>query len=217
MNYAALEAKVRAAQLDIFGAFHPAEGDGLPSSIKTLVLLGPGEPGFWPHLLDTPEWADGQPDAVDRWSRRVIGTLACDLGGKAYFPFSGPPWHPFIAWARRSGRAWESPVTLLVNDRAGLMVSYRGALGLGERLALPQPGPRPCDTCDTRPCLSACPVTALTTIGYDIPACKGYLSTEVGKESCMAKGCAVRRACPISETYGRLEAQSAYHMSHFAR
>ena len=217
MTYTALESRARAAHLEIFGAFHPAEGDGLPDAIKTLILLGPREPGFWAHMTASPEWRDDASDAVDRWSRRVIGTMACELGGKAYFPFAGPPWHPFIAWARRSGRAWESPVTLLVHDHAGLMVSYRGAIGLRERLDLPPPGQRPCDTCETRPCLLACPVTALTTIGYDIPACKGYLSTQVGKESCMAKGCAVRRACPISEDYGRLEAQSAYHMSHFAR
>lgn len=217
MTYAALETRARAAHLEIFGAFHPTEGDGLPDAIKTLILLGPREPGFWAHMTASPEWCDDASDAVDRWSRRVIGAMACDLGGKAYFPFAGPPWHPFIAWARRSGRAWESPVTLLVHDQAGLMVSYRGAIGLRDRLDLPSPGQRPCDTCEIRPCLSACPVTALTTIGYDIPACKGYLSTQVGKESCMVKGCAVRLACPISENYGRLEAQSAYHMSHFAR
>jgi epoxyqueuosine reductase len=59
------------------------------------------------------------PDPIDRWSRRVIGHMACDLGAKALFPFGGPPWHPFIAWAKRSGRAWESPVGFLVHDRAG--------------------------------------------------------------------------------------------------
>jgi epoxyqueuosine reductase len=53
--------------------------------------------------------------------------MACDLGAKALFPFGGPPWHPFIAWAKRSGRAWESPVGFLVHDQAGLMVSYRAA------------------------------------------------------------------------------------------
>jgi hypothetical protein len=63
--------------------------------------------------------------------------MACDLGAKALFPFTGPPWHPFIAWARRSGRAWESPVGFLVHDRAGLMVSYRGALALSHRIDLP--------------------------------------------------------------------------------
>ena len=30
----------------------------------------------------------------------MIGRLACAIGAKALFPFGGPPWHPFYAWAR---------------------------------------------------------------------------------------------------------------------
>ena len=78
-----------------------------------------------------------RPDPVDRWSRRVIGRLACDLGAKALFPFGGPPYHPFYQWALRTGRAWESPVRLLVHDTQGLMVSFRGALALREAMAVP--------------------------------------------------------------------------------
>ena len=214
MSLGGVQSAVDANHLDIFGAFHPARDDGLPDGIRTLVLLGPREPGFWQHVTQKPEFNDGAPDALDRWSRRVIGMAACALGGKAYFPFGGPPWRPFIAWARRSGRAWESEVGLLVHDTAGLMVSYRGAIGLRERLELPEAGSRPCDSCDGKPCLAACPTFALTSQGYDIPACKAYLGTENGGD-CLAGGCQVRRACPLSETYGRLPEQSAYHMSHF--
>ncbi|MEM0949817.1 MAG: ferredoxin [Pseudomonadota bacterium] len=202
--------------LDVFGALHPCSDDGLPSDIQTLVLLGPSEPGFWDHITSQPEFADGAPDAIDRWSRRVIGGLACDLGGKAYFPFTGPPWRPFIDWAKRSGRAWASEVGILVHDTAGLMVSYRGALGLRDRLALPKPGLRPCESCSAKPCLSACPAVALTSDGYDVAACRDYLATPEGSD-CLDSGCRVRRACPVSQSYGRRPEQSSYHMRHFAR
>ncbi len=205
------------AHLDILGGFHPAPEDGVPDGIETLLLLGPREPGFWDMMTAAPEFSDGSPDAIDRWSRRVIGNMACDLGCKAYFPFAGPPWHPFIRWAHRSGHAWASEVGILVHDRAGLMVSYRGALGLREQVALPPPGQRPCDTCTDKPCLTACPVNALKPEGYDIPACKSHLDTEQGQTTCMAAGCLVRRACPVSQGYGRTPAQSAYHMSYFHR
>jgi hypothetical protein len=139
-------------RLEVFGAFHPGPGDGAPAGTQTLLLLGPSEPGFWDHVTATPEFTDGRPDPLDRWSRRVIGHLACDLGAKALFPFAGPPWPPFIAWARRSGRAWASPVGFLVHDRAGLMVSYRGALALKRRIDLPAPPEAsPCEGC-ARPC-----------------------------------------------------------------
>ncbi len=202
-----------AHRLMVMGAFHPGQDDDLPPDIATLVMFGPAEPGFWAHLTAQQEW-DGAPDPLDRWSRRVIGGMACDLGGKAYFPFGGPPWKPFIAWAKRTGRAWASPVTILVHDAAGLMVSYRGAIGLRERLDLPEPGPQPCATCAGQPCLTACPVGALSGAGYDVPACHGYLDTPPGRD-CMAAGCAVRRACPVSQSYGRVAGQSAYHMGLF--
>ena len=205
--------RAAADRLMVMGAFHPGPEDGLAEDIRTLVMLGPAEPGYWAHVTAQPEW-DGGPDPVDRWSRRVIGGIACDLGGKAYFPFGGPPWKPFIAWAKRTGRAWASPVTILVHDKAGLMVSYRGALGVRERLDLPASGPRPCETCEGRPCLTACPVGALSGSGYDVPACHAFLDTAPGRD-CLTQGCAVRRACPVSQAYGRVPQQSAYHMGLF--
>lgn len=201
--------------LSVFGAFHTTDADGAPPGCKTLVLLGPREPGFWTHVRDTPEFADSAPDPLDRWSRRVIGGLARDIGAHALFPFGGPPYAPFIAWAKRSGRAWNSPVSLLVHDRAGLMLSYRGALGFDTALELP-PGPpasSPCTDCP-QPCRTACPVNALDGTGYDTGACHGYLDTPAGND-CLNMGCQVRRACPVSQRYGRDPAQSAYHMRHF--
>lgn len=213
MNDAAvsLEEIDRAAaphHLAVFGAFHPETGG-------TLVLFGPAEPGFWRHLTAQPEWQDGAPDPVDRWSTRVMNGLARDLGAEARFPFGGPPWHPFVAWALASGRAWTSPVHLLVHDGAGLMVSYRGALVFDARLDLPPPPAQShCDRCAGQPCLTACPVGALGGGGYDVAACHAYLDRQEGAD-CRTRGCSVRRACPVSQSYGRLEAQSAHHMGEF--
>jgi hypothetical protein len=215
-DHDALQARLRAEGLDIFGGVHPAPDEPhLPGGTATLLLLGPHEPGFWARLTASAEWQDGRPDPVDRWSRRVIGRIACDLGAKALFPFAGPPWLPFQSWAERTGRAWPSPVRLLVHDIAGLMVSYRGALALKQRLALPPPpAAAPCDTCAGKPCLAACPPRALTGAGYDVPACHAFLDTAPGA-GCLTLGCAVRRACPVSARYGRLPEQSAYHMRRF--
>lgn len=201
--------------LSVFGAFHPGPGDGLEDSVGTLVLLGPREPGFWRHLTASPEWQDGGPDPVDRWSERTVSGLAQAFGATAHFPFGGPPYRPFYRWATRSGRAFASPVTLLVHDVAGLMVSYRGALALTERLELAAiSGTPPCATCKRQPCLGACPVGALGAAGYDLAKCHAFLDTPEGTD-CLSRGCAVRRACPVSRSYGRLEEQSSYHMGLF--
>lgn len=210
---AEIDARLEAHHLEVLGGFHPGPGDGAPEGCRTLLMLGPREPGFWDHVTAEPEFADGKPDPLDRWSRRVIGRLACDLGAKALFPFGGPPWRPFIGWAQKTGRAQVSPVTLLVHDRAGLMVSYRGALALREHIDLPPAPPAPCAGC-ARACETACPVGALGATGYDVAACHAFLDTEEGRD-CLDRGCRVRRACPVSERYGRRPEQSAFHMRSF--
>jgi hypothetical protein len=218
LDLPALDTRLAAQGLSVFGGFHPDPGaPQVPAGTATLLLIGPQEPGFWAHLTAQPEWSDGRPDPLDRWSRRVVGRIACDLGAKALFPFAGPPWLPFYDWALATGRAWPSPLRLLVHDRAGLMVSYRGALALKDRIDLPTPpAAPPCADCAGQPCRVACPAGALTPAGYDVPACHGFLDTAPGAD-CLGAGCRVRRACPVSETYGRLPQQSAYHMRLFHR
>lgn len=209
-----IEATAHSMQLSVFGAFHPGPEDAAPDGTRTIVMLGPREPGFWRAFTASPEYQDSQSDPLDRWSTRVVTQLADDLGATALFPFGGPPYQPFIRWAQATARAHLSPVGLLVHDRAGLMVSYRGALGFAEALDLPPTQPAsPCLTCETQPCQTACPVDAFAGEGYDVQACKTDLDRP--GNDCMARGCAVRRACPVSQSYGRTEAQSAFHMEAF--
>jgi len=205
-------ALAEAEGLAVLGGLHPGPGDGAPPGTGTLVLLGPDGAGFWDRFRASAEYRDAAPEPLNRWSERVIGGLAAGLGAEARFPFGGPPWQPFTAWARRSGEAWDSPVGLLVHARLGLFVSYRGALAFRERLDLPPGGRRPCDAC-ARPCLDACPVGALGGAGYDLAACHGFLDTGAGRD-CLGRGCAVRRACPVGRGL-RPEAQSAFHMAAF--
>ena len=209
-----LEAEARTRHLTILGGFHPTDDDTLPVPCKTLLLLGPNEPAFWPAFTTSDEYQDDGPDPVDRWSTRVIGDWAKTLDAAALFPFGGEPFLPFFTWAIRTGRIHASPVNFLVHDQAGLFVSFRGALALDIYVDLAPAPPSPCTTCTAQPCRTACPVAALTPAGYDVAACKGYLDTPAGQD-CLSSGCAVRRACPVSRTFGRLPEQSAYHMHHF--
>lgn len=209
MNLQEVENAAESRQLSVLGT---VDRD-LPRGIGTLVLLGPREPGFWARFTESPEYGDGRPDPLDRWSDRVITGMAEEFGAKSFFPFGGPPYQPFIEWAKASGRAHVSPIGLLVHDVAGLMVSYRGALGFAERLTCPEPPPNPCLSCRSQPCLRACPVDALQPGHYDVARCKADLDRP--GNDCMVRGCAVRRACPVSGFYGRSEDQSAFHMRAF--
>lgn len=216
MNLAAVRDALQPHFLTVMGGFPAGADEALPPGTRSLLLVGPQEPGFWPHVRATAEFNDGNADPLDRWSARVLATVAENLGGTALFPFGGPPWHPFIAWAKRSGRAWSSPVGLLVHDEAGLFVSYRGALALPQRVTLPPAPPCQCDSCTAQPCRTACPVAALTPQGYDVAACRAFVTSPEGRD-CMTKGCRVRRSCPINAQYERLPEQSAFHMRAFTR
>lgn len=213
MNYAALQATVEAHHLTIVGAFHPSEGDGAPDGTGTLVLLAPHEPAFWPHFTTSPEYLDGAPDPMNRWSSRILNAIAGDIDATPLFPFGGPPWLPFIAWAKKSGSIHASPVSLLVHNDQGLMISFRGALALREQIALTPPRLTPCLLC-AAPCEDACPVNALSEDGYDVAACHAFLDTEDGAD-CMQNGCKARRACPVSQDFDRNPVQSAFHMQSF--
>lgn len=212
MTLADIETAARAAGLFVSGACATLPEDGVDA--QGVALLSPDEPRFWDIFTASPEGRDGARDPVDCWSRRVIGGIAADLGLRAAFPFGGPPWMPFPRWARRTGRCHESPVKIMVHDVAGLFISFRGALLLPFAPA-PDPRPSPCDTCVDKPCLTACPVGALTAKGYDVPACHAYLDTLQPATDCLA-GCLVRRACPVGQGR-RPEAQSVHHMRYFHR
>lgn len=203
MTYDDLTSAAALVHLTPLGGFHE---DG-----KTTILLGPREPDFWNRVTLHPEFRGDDP--LDNWSRVTITKLADDLGAAPFFPFGGPPFHPFISWALQSGEAWQSPVGLIVHKDAGLMASYRGALQFGEQIELPAPSTSPCDTCETKPCLTRCPVDAFANGGYDVPACQSHIAND---PICRV-GCQVRLSCPVSQRFGRDPRQTAFHMKAFVQ
>lgn len=211
-----VETAARAAGLEIYGALHPARTPVKQLTSGTLVLLGTAG-GFWEAFQTSPECQDGARDPVDRWSLRVIGDLAGGLGAEPYFPFTGPPYSPFIDWALGSGRAFTSPSQMLVHDQVGMLISLRGALHFTWEFDIPLPplAASPCETCTAKPCLSACPAGAMVDGGpYGLAACHHHLDTAAGSK-CLSQGCLARLACPLSAGAGRVFQQTAHHMRYF--
>ncbi|MEZ5751269.1 MAG: ferredoxin [Paracoccaceae bacterium] len=210
-----LHARLRAHHLEVTASLDP-DPAFCPAQARALVLISPtGGDGFWPHLTTQPEWRDGAPDPLDRWSHRVLSGLARDGGGVTFFPSDGPPWPPFQRWATESGALWQSPVGMLVHARMGLWTSFRGALAVPFDVPMP-PSENPCTRCADRPCVTACPVAALSPTRYDTDACHAHLDKPEGAD-CLSTGCRARRACPVSQSHARSPEQSAYHMSRFHR
>ncbi|PSC05522.1 ferredoxin [Alsobacter soli] len=204
------------------GAFAPRPTDSVPDArpgqpTGTLALFGfAGRDGF-SRFAQSPEFADGLPHPLDRWSRRVVEALAADAGGKALFPFGGPPYHPFQRWAARAEDVRPSPLGLFIHPVWGLWHSYRGAVALVERIKAPQPlraAASSCDVCAAKPCLSACPVGAYSEAGFAVDRCAAHLGTPEGR-ACMEGGCLARRTCPVGAHHAHDPQHAAFTMRAF--
>ena len=208
---------VENAGLAYRGAFHP-QPEEMPEGapVGTLVMLGFVGAGQWDRFAASPEKNDGAPHPLDRWSYRVISALGGDLGGTPLFPFTGPPFMPFIKWAQRAESVRPSAIGMLIHPDYGLWHAWRGALAFSEKFELPPADarPTPCKTCVEKPCLSACPVNAYQPDGYNVAACGGHIRRPEGGD-CMGGGCRARRACPVGKELQYGPDQAAFHMRSF--
>lgn len=209
--------------LTILGVAEARADDGLPEAApgepaRSIVLAGNAGSAFWPDFTGSPEYADGQPHPLNRWSARVLGGIAEAQGVGVVFPFQGPPYWPFQQWARRAGNVSPSPLGVLAHRVWGLWFAYRGAFLLPERVApLEAPEGGPCETCLEKPCLEACPAGALTReTAYRADTCRAHVAG-AGADTCGARGCQVRHACPFGRDYAYVPAQAAFHMAAFVK
>lgn len=221
MDLSSIERLVAVHGLRLRGGFQPATDDGVPALADgrmpaTLLLIGNVGSSLWPAFSASPEAADGRPDPLDRWSRRVARAIAYDAGAEPLFPFGGPPYLPFQRWALRAEPVAPSPLGILIHPDYGLWHAYRAALAFAVRLDLPRPDPRPrpCDSCADRPCLAACPVGAFDGDRYDVPACISHLAA-APSSSCMSGGCLARSACPVGRAFAYEAEQARFHMRAF--
>ena len=94
--------------------------DLAPPGIRSLILATAAGHEAWHHFRESRESRDGQPHPLDRWSHRVINAVATELDGLAVFPNEGPPYWPFLRWARQAEPVWPSPLGMFVHADFGL-------------------------------------------------------------------------------------------------
>ena len=189
------------------------EAYSLPSEYSSIALVGNRGSSYWPEFSQSPECVDGEPDPLDRWSKRIAAGIAAEYSLRAVFPSDGPPYFPFQRWAQRAEGLSASPLGILIHPDRGLWHSYRFAL-LGQ-LEPTDPNTRsPCLDCQAKPCLTTCPVDAISEREYDANACSDYLLANPGC-ACLEQGCQARYACPVASEYQYLAAQSRFHLQAF--
>ena len=222
MKSAGLEAKLGAFGLHLRGILRPdaEEAELLKVEVGSevsIALVGNIGSSYWPVFSQSSEYRDGQPDALDRWSRRVAQRVAEVFQARAIFPFEGPPYYPFLQWAKRADALSQSPLGLMIHPQYGLWHSYRFALLISQSHLPVQQNTSvagPCRKCEAQPCLQGCPVDAFSAEGYDVGRCAAYLK-QTRDALCHQQGCLARLACPVGETYRYESAQHTFHLRAF--
>jgi ferredoxin len=205
------------------GGFAPEPEDAAPlladgRQARTLLLVGNAGPAIYSHFFAAHESAGGIANALDMWTRRVTEPIAAHFGALALFPSDGPPWHPSQRWAKRAEALQSSPLGILIHPQFGLWHAYRAALLLDREIALPEMtvGPHPCADCVSKPCLSTCPVGAVTPEGYAVKSCAIHVASLAGS-ACRSEGCLARRACPVGRDHVYPARAMEFHMAAFLK
>ena len=223
--------------LVIRGGFNLDQDDNVPDigeqvAAKSLLLVGNAGSSIWASFSGSDEYHDGHPDPLNRWSERIGHALADKFGGQALFPFGGPPYQPFLRWAKKAESLQNSRLGMLIHPQYGLWHAYRFALAFpipvgssatGKARETATAGGDICRQCEQKPCLStspigagpvnACPVNAFET-GYDVQSCYRYLESHPDSK-CMTTGCQARIACPQGAQYHYEPTHAAFHMRAF--
>ena len=194
-----------------------AELSGLPFDIsgpRSLLLIGNAGGAMWQRFNAEAAEFD---HSLDKWCHEKISRIADQCDARALFPYDRPHM-PFQRWAVQTGAFFTSPLGLTVHREYGLWHAFRGALLFNREVQWPTVPEQnsPCQTCEDRPCMSACPVGAFSPDSYDVPACVGHLTTTDSK-NCSSQGCAARRACPVGSSYQYSTNQATFHMGAFKR
>ncbi len=207
--------------LFVRGGFHPTGDDAVPAladgrPAQTVVLVGNAGGDLWrAFTADNPSMAGDHP--LDRWVDGHLEKAAGAVGGELVFP-TRRPYPPIMRWARRAGPVHGSPINLLIHPDFGLWHVYRGAFLFADRLDLPakEVRPSPCDTCEKKPCLKACPAESFKPDRFDAVACVTHVESPAGA-NCAARGCLARRACPVGRDHAYPVEAGAYHMGAVVR
>jgi epoxyqueuosine reductase QueG len=205
---------IRRASFEPLGWFETSPGEMPVNDARFVILIGNAGPTMFNRFSRERRTSE---TLLDDWTRSTVDPLAETLSAHALYPFDRPP-VPFLSWARRGGAGHVSPLGLNIHPTYGLWHAYRAALLFPVAFDLPpvSPGPHPCESCETKPCLTSCPVSAFDGNTYDVNQCAMHLATDTGNE-CMTGGCKARLACPVGMQFKYSPHQMQFHMNAFLK
>ncbi len=180
--------------------------------LEKLVLLGMGGSGLWDRIRQ-----ENYPEAqlFDLASEKAVLEVCRRFWGvsEPRLLYPGPALIPLQKLGRWAGWASPSPIGIDISPRYGPWFAYRAAFLVDAPLEYTKTFTvnSPCDDCEPKPCIQACPGRAVTR------------DQEIAMERCLPQrlvdpqGCGVscrsRLACPVGEKWRYPKEQIRYHGS----
>ena len=173
-----------------------------------LIMLGQGGRGLWDSMEAEGYESDNR---FDDYARTGVAEFAASMGEPAWeIIYPSDVLLPLGRMAEFSGWGAPSPLGLTINDTFGLWLAHRVVFLIDADIPVStSTTTHPCTTCADAPCVSACPVGAVsTTTGFDVDAC----SNSESRMALRARTAAwARIACPIGPEHRYGDAQMVHH------
>ncbi|MCP5099403.1 MAG: hypothetical protein GY943_27935 [Chloroflexi bacterium] len=180
-------------------------------SYNRLLLLGHGGTTLW-HSMTTTDWEMANP--IDHYSIKISQTFITKhlLNKQAVRLY---PLTEFIIPLQQLGEhaGWchSSPLGLGISPKFGVWYAYRTAYLINAPLPIITATRQasPCNSCERKPCLTACPAKALHPYNpINISACAAH---RLRPHSSCVNQCLSRLACPIAPEHQYSIEQISYH------
>jgi epoxyqueuosine reductase len=181
---------------------------GNTSSYRQLILLGHGGKRLWERVRAVGLTSE---HPIDDYTVRVVDSwLAEQLPGRAYriiYPGEQPV--GLQALGKLAGWHHTSPFMVGIDAEWGSWYAYRAAVLIDFQFQTFSPINResPCNTCLSKPCISACPADALAGGSFALGRCSSYRLSE---NSACATSCLARETCPVGAQHRYDKAQLAH-------
>ena len=175
-----------------------------------LVLLGMGGPGLWNRIKNNLE---NSPDPFDDDAVSSVHTLAQEFWGcrEVDLLYPGPLPLPLQKLGQFAGWSHPSPIGIDLHPCYGPWFAFRAVFLIDTPLppSAYETTEAPCQSCDTRPCESACPAGAVQYGSLlELQAC---VEQRLLPYSGCGDRCLSRLACPVGKQWRYSDEQIAYH------
>jgi len=184
---------------------------GGTTGYRQLILLGHGGRALWEAVRKS---GIGGRDPIDDFTLRTIGQwmAECQPDNRYAILYPGPQPIALQRLGALAGWHHASPFMVGIDAEWGTWYAYRAVVLADTRFA-PSPAvdrSSPCAGCQTRPCIAACPASAMADGAFLLQKCVAWRKLD---SSPCAITCLARVACPVGSDHRYTAEQLAHTYS----